>query len=215
MKSLLTTILVLFSVCSTKAQDKSEVCVKNRNAPPVSAYYWPPDTDVKVYFIRQMFTPEQHETLLGAMKTWTDAAAESGAGIKFFYAGEVDGLMSCAACLTVTRREVYKNDRKHYAFFNPLKQDSDGLLVSAWIDFDFATTNPQALQGFMSHELGHGMGLWDCTTCQKKKTIMNGFPGINRDNGRLAPSTCDLQVVKEVYQLQRRVAGNVVTESGN
>lgn len=210
MKKLLPIIFILVATCAVKAQDSVEACIKNHNAPPANSYYWPPDTDVKVYFTRAAFNAEQRDTLLAAMLTWTVAAAESGAGIKFTYAGEVDGLVSCTGCLTVTRREVYKNDRKHYAFFNPLKQDSDGLLVSAWIDFDFATTSPEALQGFMAHELGHGMGLWDCTTCQKKKTIMNGFPGINRDNGLIAPSSCDLAVVKEVYQLHRRVANNIV-----
>ena len=215
MKLIFLIFLLLGSVCAVSAQKNAEVCVKNHNAPPVSAYYWPPDTDVKVYFSRGMFTDEQRETLLSAMKNWTTAAAETGAGIKFSYAGETENLVSCSGCLTVTRREVYKHDRKHYAFFNPLKQESDGLLVSAWIDFDFATTSPQALQGFMTHELGHGMGLWDCTTCKKKKTIMNGFPGINRDNGLIQPSVCDLEVVKEIYQLQRRVDNNIVTDTGN
>ena len=209
MKTTLLTILVLLTVSVAQAQDKAEACVANHNAPPVSAYYWPPDTDVKVYFTREMFTEAQRETLFAAMKTWSEAATATGAGIKFTYAGETSGLLSCEGCLTVTRRDVYKLDKKHYAFFNPLKQDSEGMLVSAWIDFDFATTNPQALQGFMAHELGHGMGLWDCTSCKKKKTIMNGFPGINKDNGLMSPSTCDLEVVRQVYQ-QRRVSGNAV-----
>lgn len=209
MKLLLLTILLFTVALETVAQ---ESCVTNRNAPPVSAYYWPPDTTVKVYFVREMFTAEQRATLFAAMKTWSDAGAHTGTGISFTYAGEIDGKANCTGCLTVTRREVHKHDRKHYAFFNPLKQDSDGLLVSAWIDFDFATTKPQALQGFMAHELGHGMGLWDCKTCKKKQTIMNGFPGINNDNGLVAPSACDLEVVRQVYQLQRRVDKNIVAE---
>ena len=185
-------------------------CVTNRTAPPVNPYYWPPDTNVKVHFKRGMFTAEQRTRLLAAMATWSDSAKNTGAGITFSYAGEVDELATCESCLTVTRREVHKNDRRHYAFFNPLKQTNEGLLLSAWIDFDFATTNPQALQGFMAHELGHGMGLWDCTSCKKNKTIMNGFPGINYDNGLVAPSACDLEVVRQVYQLQRRVDKNTV-----
>jgi hypothetical protein len=64
----------------------------------------------------------------------------------------------------------------------------------------------------MTHELGHGLGLYDCTTCKKKKTIMNGFPGVNRDNGLVEPSPCDLEVVRNVYELQRRVESNPVTE---
>jgi hypothetical protein len=38
---------------------------------------------------------------------------------------------------------------------------------------------------------------------------MNGFPGINNDNGLVAPSACDLEVVRQVYQLQRRVDKNI------
>lgn len=201
-------LTVLLSVAAIMAQERPPACITNRNAPPVNAYYWPPDTNVKVYFVRGMFSPQQRATLLAAMKTWSDAAVDTGAGISFSYVGEIDRLASCKDCLTVTRREVYKNDGKHYAFFNPLKQDSAGLLISAWIDFDFATTEPKALQGFMAHELGHGLGLWDCKSCKKQKTIMNAFPGINTDNGLIAPSSCDLEVVRQVYQLQRRVDRN-------
>jgi len=211
MKSVLPILLLLlFVAIRVDAQTSPEVCVKNRNAPPINSYYWPPDTEVRVYFSRGMFTEEQQKTLRAAMATWTAAASKNGAGVKFSYAGEVDRTVNCDSCLTVTRRAVHQNDRKHYAFFNPLRQDSDGLLISAWIDFDFATISPQALQGFMAHELGHGMGLWDCPTCKKKQTIMNGFPSVNSDNGLLAPSACDLEQVRQVYRLQRQISTSVV-----
>jgi hypothetical protein len=212
MKLIVISLLLIATAANAVAQKVTPTCVTNRNAPPANSYYWPPDTNVKVYFMRGMFTPEQRETLTAAMNTWSEVATEAGAGVTFSYAGETEKLSPCEACLTVTRREVHKQDRKHYAFFNPLKQNRDGLLVSAWIDFDFATTNPQALLGFMTHELGHSLGLWDCTACKKKKTIMNGFPGINRDNGLAAPSPCDLEVVRNVYQLHRRVENNSVDE---
>ena len=216
MKRFIPITFFLLQVClPIAAQEAVEACVANRTAPPISAYYWPPDTTVKVYLIRNMFTPEQRETLFAAMDHWSHAATELGTGVKFSYNGEVGELIDCAGCLTVTRREVNKLDKKHYAFFNPLRRDSEGLLISAWIDFDFATTNPQALRGFMAHELGHGMGLWDCTKCQKKKTIMNAFPGINQDNGLVTPSACDFEVVRQVYYLQRRVSNNIVTDTGN
>lgn len=212
MKVLTLTILIL--VVTTQVVAQKETCVTDRNAPPVNAYYWPPDTPVNVYFVRDMFTADQRTRLLAAMKSWSEGAANAGAGISFSYAGESDGLLRCESCLTVTRKEVHKKDRKHYAFFNPMKQNQDGLLVSAWIDFDFATTSPQALQGFMAHELGHGMGLLDCANCKEKKTIMNRFPAINKDNGLIAPSDCDLEVVRKVYQLQRQVENNTVAKKG-
>jgi hypothetical protein len=192
------------AVANVNAQVSRSVCTINRNAPPSNTYYWPPHSTVKVYFVRSMFTVEQRQTLSAAMADWTEATKKVGANVNFVDAGEADSVTNCRGCLTITRRDVYRHDRKHYAFFYPLRRDRNGLLVSAWIDFDFAITGVKALRGFMSHELGHGMGLWDCESCDTKQTIMNGFPGINRDNGLTSPSRCDLEVVRQVYQLNQR-----------
>lgn len=189
-----------------KPQAKQEACITNRNAPPVSSYRWPADAQVKVYIIRSMFTSEQQEALLQALKTWTTAGQQTGSGVTFAYAGETENLVNCKSCLTLRKREVFKYDGKHYSFFNPLSSEEGRVLLSAWIDLDFATTNPQALQGFIAHELGHGMGLWDCHTCKKKRTIMSGFPGINKDNGLIGPSRCDLETLKDVYVQERLIA---------
>lgn len=200
--------VLLASAAGVFAQDSEPVCTTNRTAPPVSTYSWPPDTTVKVYFMRDMFTAEQRTTLFAAMSSWTAGAEKVGAGVRFVDAGDTDGKVSCKGCLTITRREVHKYDKKRYAYFFPLKLDRNGWLESAWIDFDYATTNPKALQGYMAHELGHGMGLWDCPNCQKNRSIMSGFPGINRDNGLISPSACDLEVVRGIYRHTRNVALN-------
>ncbi len=193
------------------APDQQKACFVNHNAPGQSGYYWRPDSTVRVHFLRGMFTAEQQVALLAAMKTWSDFSAQTSSGVSFSFAGEIDDLVTCKGCLTVTRREVNRSNPRQYALFNRV-QDDDGLLIAARIDFDFATTNPKALQGFMVHELGHGLGLWDCKSCKSKTTIMNGFPGINKDNGLIEPSPCDLEVVRQVYELQRRVDKNGVQE---
>ncbi len=213
MKNLAAAMLVLCFAFGVVGQKRIDSCYKDFNAPGTNTYYWPAGAEVTVYFSRNLFTDEQRQTLLEAMKSWNAAATQSGSGVTFFYAGESNGIQVCDRCLTVTRREVYKHDRHHYAFFRPLQRDKDGLLVSAWIDIDFATTDPQALQGFMVHELGHSLGLPDCTKCKKKTTIMNGFPGINEANGLVAPSTCDVEVVKEIYRFHRSVEGNLGTHA--
>jgi hypothetical protein len=194
------------SAITPRPQGNLEACVINRNAPPVSSYHWAADAEVKVYLVRNMFTPEQREALLRALRAWTSAGEETNARVKLTYTGETKGLMNCKGCLTVTRREVYKNDGRHYSFFNPLSSEDGRVLTSAWIDLDFATTSPHAVQGFVAHELGHGMGLWDCETCKSKRTIMSGFPGINKDNGLIAPSRCDLETLKSVYAQERQIA---------
>jgi hypothetical protein len=204
-------LVCLFSLreLEVTAQDKVVTCTTNKSAPPVSSYRWPADTEVRVHFVRGLFTNEQKERLISAMDIWTSAATTAGAGVRFIYAGEVDSRVSCHGCLTVARREIHKFDRKRYAYFYPLKVETSGALVTGLIDFDFATTNPRALQAFMSHELGHGMGLWDCRSCKNNVTIMDAVPGINQDTGLIAPSVCDREVVRRVYEAERRFARNV------
>ena len=223
MKRLPIILFVLLMLPFTvNAQNRIEACATNRNAPPAGPYYWPPDSEVKIYLASGMFTPEQRRTISEAMETWTQTTQTTAAGVKFTLAGESGGIVNCQGCLTIMRREVHKNDREHYAIFYPLKFNHDGSLLSAWIDLDFATTDPHAVKGFAAHELGHGLGLWDCTTCKKRQTIMNAFPDINRDNGLVAPSACDLEVVKRVYSMQRaealrkdQAAGNSSAKAGN
>jgi hypothetical protein len=186
---------------------KPEVCTTNRNSPPAGPYHWPADAEVKVYFSRNMFTPEQASALLAAMQTWTTADQEIRSGVRFVYAGETESRMTCRSCLTVMRREVFAHDKHHYAFFNPMKMDEGRLLVTAWIDLDVGITDPRALEGFVAHELGHGLGLWDCPSCKKKQSLMNSFPGLNQNNGLVGPSSCDVATTRSVYQEERLIAG--------
>jgi hypothetical protein len=182
-----------------------ESCEINRTAPPIGDYHWPVDSKVKVFFMRNAFTPEQRAAALEAMTTWSAESADVTSGVTFVDAGETDSRQTCQGCLTIRRNDVLKQDHHHYAFFYPMNR-VDRLLVSAWIDLDFGIQKPDALKSFLVHELGHGLGLWDCTSCKKKQTIMNAFPGLNKDNGLQEPSRCDLATVRAVYQEERYVA---------
>lgn len=191
---------------ANESEREGAVCKTNRTAPPVSPYSWPPDTRIRVYFVRGMFTVEQRRTLFAAMADWSAAARRIGAGVSFEDAGDTDRRVSCKQCLTIARKDAHNKNRKFYAYFYPVQYDRNKWLESAWIEFDVATTDPKALQGYMAHELGHGMGLENCTTCKKKQTIMNGFPAINRHNGLISPSPCDLEIVRRIYEEHRKLA---------
>jgi len=184
---------------------KEVSCETNHDAPPVGPYHWPADSTVKVYFTRGFFTPEQRAAAVEAMATWSNSSSEIASGVTFVDAGETDSRQTCESCLTIRRNEVFKQDRHHYAFFYPMNR-VDRLLVSAWIDLDVGIQKPEALKSFLVHELGHGLGLWDCTSCRSKQTIMNAFPGLNKDNGLREPSRCDLATVRGVYQEERFLA---------
>lgn len=190
-----------------------ESCKENRDAPPVGMYHWPAGATVKVFFIRNLFTLEQHTAALEAMASWTGASNEIASGVTFVDAGDTDTRQTCESCLTIRRKDVFKQDRHHYAFFYPMNRVGN-LLISAWIDLDFGIQKPEALKSFMAHELGHGMGLWDCESCKKNRTIMNAFPGLNKDNGLRAPSSCDLAIVRGVYE-EERVTGRAAYATPN
>jgi hypothetical protein len=140
------------------------------------------------------------------MADWSAATKRIGARVTFVDAGDSDRRVSCKQCLTIDRKEARIKDNKFYAVFYPVSYNRQGTLESAWIEFDDATTDPTALQGYMAHELGHGLGLENCKSCKKNKSIMNGFPNINRHNGLISPSLCDLEVVRQVYEQQRKLA---------
>ena len=192
---------------SPRSSDRAAIaCKTKKSAPPVSFYVWPPDTSVRVYFMRGMFTTQQRQTLLAAMKHWTQAVQEVGAGVSFRDSGETDRRVSCVQCLTIARKNPKVKTNKFYATFYPVHYERNGWLNAAWIEFDQATTDPRALQSYMAHELGHTLGLDNCPSCGNQKSIMNSFPAVNRHNGLLSPTQCDLEVVRKVYEEHRKLA---------
>lgn len=203
-RTLAVIILLLALPWLCPAQWASEQCVANKNAPPVSLWFWAPDTTVRVYLVQGMFTAEQQQALIEAMQTWNVVAEETGTGVKYQLAGFASGIQSCESCLTVTRGDIQSYDRNHYAFFYPTLNEA-GLITYAWICLDTKITNPEALRSFMVHEMGHGMGLWDCPTCENRMSIMRSFPGINKDNGLFAPSACDMQTVNLLFGRTRKL----------
>jgi hypothetical protein len=153
-----------------------------------------------------MFKPPEQQAIREVMDQWNDLSEQAGAGIKYDYAGEVGQHENGEGYLTLTRIEIMKGtNNRYYAYFFPTS-NPDGSIRSAQITFDFKTTDVKALKSLVAHELGHGIGLWDCISCKSKSTIMNGFPGVNQDNGLVAPSACDIQVVKTIFEQERNLA---------
>lgn len=201
-------LLIWSTVTPASAQQQHEACVLHKTAPPMSTWHWVPDTTIKVYFQQDMFTPEQQQALLETIESWNVIAHETGTGVELVYAGETIKPLICEGCLTVAHGEIQKYDKKHYAFFYPVRWNETGLVLSAWIIFDVGIIQPKPLQSYMAHELGHGMGLWDCPKCERSKSVMRAFPGLNKDNGLLVPSVCDQQTVKEVFEQDRKLASD-------
>lgn len=207
MKASLITLILLIAipVLSLRAQE-IKVCTTHRDAPPKLAIHWRPNTLIRVYLVKDMFTPQERDVLFNAFKIWTNAAQKVEAEVSFVYGGDSEGPAICDYCLTIGRKE-FKKSQNIYAMFSPSALDADYHIRTAAIDLDFGVKNSQALLGIMLHELGHGMGLADCNHCKKKQTIMRGPPSIDRDNGLTEPSACDLEVVRRIYHPDRNTEG--------
>jgi hypothetical protein len=213
-RTLLLALLLLIG-SATYAQPSVKPCTTNKNSPPASTWHWPAGTRVKVFFIRGMFTTPEQQAIREVMDQWNGLSEQLGAGIRYDYAGEVGQHENSEGYLTLTRIEIMKGtNNRYYAYFFPIR-NPDESIRSAQITFDFQTTDVTALKSLAAHQLGHGMGLWDCKSCKGGSTIMNGFPGVNKSNGLVAPSACDLQVVKMLFEQQRRVAQSTPEQISN
>jgi hypothetical protein len=117
----------------------------------ITSNFWEQDASVKVFFVRGMFTSEQRQALWGTLQNWKQEQATS-LTTRFLNGGETGGLIDCLGCLTLTK-ETLTSKGKRQASFNRLRWDKTGRLVSAWIGFDRAITEPQKLTRLLARML--------------------------------------------------------------
>ncbi len=148
------TFLLSLSVNGAHAE-RVEACPSTLSGTSANAY-WPSASLVNVYFVHDVFTSSERQTLWEAIGSWTETAKKTGSGITFVDAGETGGLIDCAGCLTITRQGLDKNRFRQRVSFNALRQDQAGRLISAWIGFERAPEKPQVLTTLMYQALGQG-----------------------------------------------------------
>lgn len=110
------------------------------------------DATVKVFFVRDMFTAEQRQALWNTLENWKQER-QTNLTVRFLNGGETGGLIDCLGCLTLTKQEAATSKEKRRASFNRLRWDKTGRLVSAWIGFDRAITEPQKLTRLLARML--------------------------------------------------------------
>jgi hypothetical protein len=149
-------VIMLSTGVVATALGKVEACTADRDTTTASAY-WPQDSTVKVYFVRDVFTAEEKQTLWKAVEAWAKIARKTSAGVAFVNAGETGGLIDCVGCLTIARQEVHANKSRDSGSFHRLRLDEMGRLISAWIGFANETNNPQTLRSLLLHALESGL----------------------------------------------------------
>lgn len=159
MKSSLFVVVLLLALAVNGARAKQVEPAPLNFTEPAATAYWPSATVVNVYFVHDVFTAGERQTLWEAIAAWTETARRTGSEIRFTDAGETGGLIDCASCLTITRQGFDINRFRQRVSFNALRQDAAGRLISAWIGFDRKPSNPPALKILMQQALGQGLAL--------------------------------------------------------
>jgi hypothetical protein len=132
---------------------------------PCQVAPWQPHSIVSVYFVRDMFGPDQRQALLDAMGSAQENARDMG--LAFNYAGETDGLIDCQGCLTVTRQDADKENRKARITLNALRRNDLGQLISAWIGIDRETNSSMRLRRLMLETLVDVRGARALSACKR------------------------------------------------
>ena len=197
--SCLFAVLLLTSAATTAAAKapRASGCSVGGNAAPLSQWRWAPRSRVTVYALRGQFNPKEAERLASAVRKWDLALRQSLSGIRIKSGGETDAWVPRAGEIIVIRDRV-KAGGRHVGEFRSVLRDARGYVTAAVIALDRSIDDLRNLSSLLSHELGHGFGLWDCETCVKRSTVMNGFkfPGHNVAE---VPSLCDILQVGAAY----------------
>ncbi|HSS22413.1 MAG TPA: hypothetical protein VLL54_20240 [Pyrinomonadaceae bacterium] len=143
MKTILLVGLIFFLTAAGAGSTRSS------SATSFAVPCWPENTIVNVYFVRDLFSVVEKQTLQEAMTSWTSKPENRDAGISFTFAGESGGLVDCANCLTIARHGIAIERSKQRVAINALRQDNAGQLVSAWIAFERAADSPTTLRNKM------------------------------------------------------------------
>lgn len=191
-------LLLLTSASTVTAKEpRARGCSVGGNAAPLSQWRWAPRARVTVYALRGQFNAKEGERLAAAVRKWDIALRQSLSGIRIKPGGETDARVPRAGEIIVIRDRV-KVDGHQVGEFRSVLRDSRGYVTAAVIALDRSIDDLRNLSSLLSHELGHGFGLWDCETCAKQTTVMNGFKFPGR-NVAETPSLCDILQVGAAY----------------
>lgn len=189
-------LLLLLATASAKGP-RARGCSVGANAAPLSEWRWAPRSRVTVYALRGQFRPREGDVLAAAVKRWDLTLRQSLSGIRLKSGGETNEMVPRAGEIIVIRDRL-KVDGRRIGEFRSVLRDGRGYVTAAVVAVDRSIDDLRNLSSLVSHEFGHGFGLWDCEGCAKRATVMNEFKFPGR-NVAEAPTLCDVLQVGAAY----------------
>jgi hypothetical protein len=191
---------VFDSLAITKTAQPNVPC-----AAGVALVRWLPKTNVRISFVRGEFTDSEKSALRKAIDLWQRAVSRMGLEITFAVGVEVEPSVIPSLGEIVVRRDYQMEDGKYGRIVASAR--ADNYLDRASILVNGAIHERKILRKLMMHELGHALGLRDCSDCGTGKSVMNHFSlksilglGVQDRNVASKPTLSDIAQVEKGYR---------------
>ena len=171
----------------------------------LAAVRWLPNTSVTVSFVRDDFTESEKSALQAAINLWQSALSRLAVGLVFVKGSDVVREAAPASGQIIVRRDYQLDEGKYGRIVASARADK--YLDRASILVNGSIHKNTILRKLMMHELGHALGLRDCSDCGSGKSVMNHFSltsilGLSMKDKNVAskPTLSDIAQVEAGYR---------------
>lgn len=171
----------------------------------LAAVRWLPNTSVTVSFVHGEFTESEKAALQVAINLWQSALSRLAVGLVFENGSDVASKAAPGFGQIIVRRDYQMDEGKYGKIVASAR--ADNYLDRASIQVNGAIREKKILRKLMMHELGHALGLRDCSDCGPGKSVMNHFSltsifglGVQDKNVSAKPTLSDIAQVEAGYR---------------
>ena len=192
LKSCIGLILVIAVLLYTNSESQTSC-----SAPPTDAstssdgnQYALPPGNVDVYFDSSQFSSADITAMEQAFQGWQNNDAQSG--VKFNFTVLAGPPVPTGTFITVSKSDSLGTGVAMEFSTTNTNRGTYDTINNGSIQVNSSLINDSSLEQKMAHEVGHYMGLDDCSACSLGSSVMAFGDGLNSTNGAGIPSTCDV-----------------------
>jgi hypothetical protein len=157
----------------------------------------PPDTQVDVYFDTSQFDSADIAAMEQAFQNWQSADGTSGVTFNFIQLGGPPA--PTGTFVEVSKSSTLDPTTAMLTSTTTTNNGTYDTIDNASIAVNSALINDPSMEQKMAHEIGHLMGLGDCSNCSTGSSVMAFGDGMNSANGADSPTTCDVNASNNTY----------------
>jgi hypothetical protein len=157
----------------------------------------PANTQVTVYFDISQFDDADVAAMEQAFKNWQ--AADATSGVTFTFVQLAGPPPATGTFIAVSKSSSLDPSEAMATNTSITNNGTYDTITNASIEVNSALTNDPSMEQKMAHEIGHLMGLGDCSTCAIGSSVMAFGNGMNSATGADAPTPCDVNASNKSF----------------